>query len=121
MDKREPYHFVRFLWTGSMDLDEMEKEFEEYVVGWRIPPESFSKMDVHIYNLKELKLKADTLGVYVSITRAILFQKTPAKFTKKDIELRKRIFEIFPRNRPTPFPFLVVDEPKYEVEEELKV
>jgi hypothetical protein len=121
LEKKEPYHFVRFLWSGSVDLNEMEEKFAEYVTGWRIPPESISKMDFHIYNLKELKLKADTLSVFVSIYRAILFQRTPAPFTKRDVELRKRIFEIFPRSRATPFPFLTMVEPKFEVEEEISV
>ena len=119
MKKKEPYHFVRFLWADSVDLDAMAEEFAEYVVGWRIPPESLSKMDFHIYNLKELKLKADTLSVFISITRAILFQRKQASFTNRDAELRRRVFEIFPRSRPTPFPFLVVDEPDFEVEEKV--
>jgi hypothetical protein len=33
------------------------------------------------------------------------------------MELRKRILEIYPRNRPTPLPFLINDEPKFEVKE----
>lgn len=74
-------------------------------------------MHLHLYNLRELKLKADTLNAFISLTRAILFQKERAPFTPRDMELRKRILEIYPRNRPTPF--LINDEPKFEVNEEV--
>ncbi|MCW3989177.1 MAG: hypothetical protein NWE88_03775 [Candidatus Bathyarchaeota archaeon] len=117
MRKNEPYHFVRFLWAATVDLKAMEEELAEYVIGWRVPPETESKMHFHIYNLRELKLKADTLNAFISLTRAILFQKERAPFTPRDMELRRRILEIYPRNRPTPFPFLVNDEPKFEVKE----
>jgi hypothetical protein len=117
MRKDEPYHFVRFLWAARVDLIDMEKELSEYVIGWRFPPETESKMHLHLYNLRELKLKADTLNVFISLTRAVLFQLDRAPFTAKDMELRKRIFRLYPRNRPTPFPFLVHDEPLFEVQE----
>jgi hypothetical protein len=117
MRKDEPYHFVRFLWMATIDLKAMEEELTEYVVGWRFPPETESKMHMHLYNLRELKLKADTLNVFMSLTRAVLFQLDRAPFTAKDMELRKRILRLYPRNRPTPFPFLVNDEPLFEVQE----
>jgi len=117
MRKDEPYHFVRFLWATTVDLKVMEEELAEYVVGWRLPSETESKMHMHLYNLRELKLKADTLNAFISLTRAVLFQKERAPFTPRDMELRRRILEIYPRNRPTPFPFLVNDEPKFEVKE----
>lgn len=117
MRKDEPYHFVRFLWMATVDLKAMEEELAEYVVGWRVPPETESKMHVHLYNLRELKLKANTLNAFISLTRAVLFQKERAPFTTRDMELRRRILKIYPRNRPTPFPFLVNDEPKFEVME----
>ncbi len=117
MRKDEPYHFVRFLWAARVDLETKEEELAEYVVGWRTPPETVSKMHLHLYNLRELKLKADTLNAFISLTRSVLFQKERAPFTPRDMELRKRILEIYPRNRPTPFPFLINDEPKFEVKE----
>ena len=117
MRKDEPYHFVRFLWAARVDLEAKEEALAEYVIGWRNPPETESKMHLHLYNLRELKLKADTLNAFISLTRAVLFQKERAPFTPRDMELRKKILEIYPRNRPTPFPFLINDEPKFEVVE----
>jgi len=119
MRKDEAYHFVRFLWATKVDLEAMEKELAEYFVGWRTPPETESKMHMHLYNFRELKLKADTLNAFISLTRAVLFQKERAPFTTRDMELRKKILEIYPRNRPTPFPFLINDEPKFEKREEV--
>jgi len=115
MKKGEPYHFVRFLWAASADLKVMEEELAEYVVGWRFPPKTESKMHMHLYNLRELKLKADTLNVFMSLVRAVLFQLEPAPFTPRDMELRRKVLKIYPQNRPTPFPFLVQDEPPFEI------
>jgi len=71
MRKDEPYYFVRFLWAATVDLKAMEEELAQYVIGWRVPPETESKMHLHLYNLRELKLKADTLNAFISLTRAI--------------------------------------------------
>jgi hypothetical protein len=118
LGNKQPYHFVRFLWWGSVDLEKMEEEFEEYVEGWREPPETENGRHIHIYNLRELKLKADTLQAYLSTQRAVLFQRERKPFTKRDVELRRRIFEIYPRDRSTPLPWLLLDEPKFELAKE---
>ncbi|MGD2201742.1 MAG: hypothetical protein PVJ38_08945 [Candidatus Bathyarchaeota archaeon] len=118
MGEEQPYHFVRFLWMATVDLEEMADQFEAYVEGWREPPETETGMHTHIYNLRELKLKADTLQVYLSLQRAVLFQRERKPFTQRDVELRKRVFEVYPRSRPTPFPWLELDEPDFEVEGE---
>ena len=118
MGKEEPYHFVRFRWASSADLDLMEKELAEYVVGWRTPPKSESLMQLHKENLRELKLKADTLNVFMSHIRAVLFQLEHAPFTPRDMELRTKVFRSFPRERPTPFPFFIHDEPHFEIQGE---
>ena len=117
MGKEQPYHYVRFLWGGKVDLEELAEEFKEYVEGWREPPKTESKMHFHIYNLRELKLRADSLQAYLSLMRAVLFQREKKTFTKRDVELRRKIFEVYPRDRPTPFPWLELDEPKFDVEE----
>ena len=76
-------------------------------------------MHLHLYNLRELK--ADTLNAFISLAGAVLFQKERTPFTHRDMQLRKRILEIYPRNRPTPFPFLVNDEPNFEIKEGVPV
>ena len=64
----------------------------------------------------ELKVHLDTLGAIFSRFRAVLFLKESALFTERDVRLRKRILELYPRNRPTPFPWEYSAEPKFEVE-----
>ena len=52
----------------------------------------------------------------LSPMRAVLSQKEAAPFTKKDVELRKKVLEFYPRSRPTPFPWQFISEPEYEAE-----
>ena len=50
----------------------------------------------------------------LSSFRAVLYQKEAKPFTAKDIELRKKVFTLYTRDRPTPFPFMYGREPKFE-------
>ncbi|MCW4037968.1 MAG: hypothetical protein NWF13_04450 [Candidatus Bathyarchaeota archaeon] len=43
----------------------------------------------------ELLFKADTLYAAISPSKATLFQKTRNPFTSKDLELRKRILDLY--------------------------
>jgi hypothetical protein len=61
----------------------------------------------------EIKVKADTLTVSISRMKAVLFQKNAVPFTEKDVLLRKKIFEMYPRISPFPFQ-LYRKEPKFE-------
>lgn len=63
---------------------------------------------------KEVIVKADTLTASLSLYRAVLSQEKASPFTIKDMTLREKIFELYPQNRPTPFPFLFSPEPKFE-------
>lgn len=66
----------------------------------------------------EILVKADTLSAFLSAWRAILFQKVWAPFTRRDIELRKIVLSLYPRNRSTPFPWAFSPpEPPFEIEE----
>lgn len=63
----------------------------------------------------ELKISADTLTVILSKFRAVLYQKEATPFTASDVELRKKVLELYPRNSPTPFPWSFTFEPKFEI------
>ncbi|MFQ6052946.1 MAG: hypothetical protein ACE5OO_01770 [Candidatus Bathyarchaeia archaeon] len=110
---------MRFVWWGKVDVEGLASEFErDYEVELRQPPKKEEgSMQVNIDNLRVLWVRADTLSAFLSRFQAVLFQKEKAPFTRKDMALRKKIFEIYPHSRPTPFPFLVGAEPKFEVEE----
>ena len=118
MSRGEPYHYVRFIWWGIVDVEGFQTEFgDDHEVRLVLPPEDESKTSIHIENVKELRVKADTLSAFLSPTRAVLSQKERAPFTRKDLKLREKVLEIYPHSRPTPLPFMVGDEPKFEVEE----
>jgi len=108
------YHYVRFRWWHGVDLkkvsDELSKEFS-------VEPIELPKAIVSIIRDErdELKVRADTLSAFLSRFRVVLFQKESAPFTERDMRLRERILEFYPRNRPTPFPWEYSAEPKFEV------
>ena len=66
-------------------------------------------------------VKADTLQVYLSLTKATLFQKERKAFTEKDVRLRDRIFAVYQHNRSMPLPWGFMQEPHFEVEEQLSL
>jgi hypothetical protein len=108
--------YVRFLWHREVDLEKISEDFAEYEPTLREELEDPNRRPFHGYNLRELKVKADTLGAFLSVKRAVLFQREKKPFTKRDVELRKKIFEIYTKDRQTPLPMLLIDEPKFEVE-----
>ena len=62
----------------------------------------------------ELLVKSETLVVFLSTYRAVMSQKKLAPFTAKDLELRKRVMELYPKERPTFLPLHFSSEPKFE-------
>ncbi|MFQ6053706.1 MAG: hypothetical protein ACE5OO_05725, partial [Candidatus Bathyarchaeia archaeon] len=112
----KPYHFVRFRWWDKADLEALEREFsEKYSVDWYRGPGNDVEIDIRKSERVVLKVKADTLGAFLDIYKAVLYQKEAEPFTRRDAELRERIFEIYNRNRPTPFPWQYLEEPKFVV------
>lgn len=114
----KPYHYVRFNWWKRVDLDEVAGELgEKFSVKLvRIPwDERAVSLDQEMN--EELRVKADTLNAFLTPFKVVLFQKKAAQFTAIDAELRERMMELYPRDRPTPFPFMFGTEPKFEVTE----
>jgi len=68
----------------------------------------------------ELEVKSETLLAHLSPFRAVLSKKKPIPFTSKDMELRKRVIELYPHERPTPFPWEFSKEPHFETVEKKK-
>ena len=62
----------------------------------------------------EILLKADTLYAAISPGKATLFQKARSPFTPKDLELRKRIFELYTWRYAG---VVFAKEPKFEVQD----
>jgi len=117
---RRKYTYVRYTWWNEVDIDELSDElsrmFEVKPVGY---PE-ITKHELSLYKevRDEILVKADTVGAYISKVRAVLFQRERAPFTSRDLELRRRLLELYPRDRPSPFPWGFSDEEPFEVAEE---
>ena len=115
---RKPYYYIRFRWWRGVGLEkvikELSKEFE-------VKKKNFPEYDVDLSLLKdrrvEVEIKADTLNARLSEFCAILYQKEAKPFTSKDLLLRKKILELYSRNKPTPFPWEFSVEPEFEVQE----
>jgi hypothetical protein len=108
-----PYYFIRYTWIDRVDVGRFAKDLSSsFEVTVLRGPES------HLAIVERAKylVKADTLRVYLSPTKAILFQKEKKPFTEKDLTLRKSIFSVYPRNRSTPFPWGFMPEPRFEVQ-----
>jgi len=113
----EPYHHVRFRWWARVDLDKIAKEFKrKYSVDMTHYPKDRAEVGLHKDDREELVVTADTLIAHLSSFRAVLSQNKAAKYTAKDVELRRQVREIYTHDRPTPFPWAFVPEMKYEVE-----
>lgn len=113
----EPYNYVRFRWWDGVDFKKTSEDIgKSFSVEMHIktPP---NETDIAIFkdDRDELKVSADTLSALLSRFRVVLYQVKAAPFTAKDLELRKILLEIYPRNRPTPFPWSFTEESKYEI------
>lgn len=114
----ELYHHVRFRWWERANLEKIAEEFRgKYAVDMRHFPSRAMDIELHKDERDELIVTADTLMGYLSRFRAVLSQKKPAKFTAKDVELRRQVREIYSQDRPTPFPWMYSQEMKYEVQQ----
>ncbi len=115
------YHYVRYTWWKDIDLEEAADIFNGtfHVKSKKMPSDN---REIALYRdyREGLSVKADTLGAYLSPIRAVLYQKESALFTARDVDLRKRILELYPHDRPTPFPLFYSVEPKFEIADEAK-
>jgi hypothetical protein len=114
-DSAKAYHYVRWRWNDRIDVDKLAKELSEEYDVKAIPDHGW---DLELTYMKEMRdrylIKADTLTVFLSIFRVVMTQRKPAPFTAKDVELRKRMLELFPKERPTFLPWQFSTEPEYE-------
>ena len=115
MKEAKPYHYIRYRWFREVDMKEAKKEFcEDFDIETLDRPPSVISNGFR----EELKVTADSLTVFLSPKRAVLFQKEPVPFTAKDMALRRRILDLYSRNRITPLHTFFRREPKFEVAEQ---
>jgi len=108
------YEYARFKWWTHVDLDEAEKEFSSFKIRRRKWKTSEYEVNLYKDEQDELTVLADTLTAILTPFHALLNQSTSAPFTSKDMELREKVLKLYPRTRPTPFPWEFSNEPKFE-------
>jgi hypothetical protein len=111
----EKYKNIRFRWWNPVDLDKAKDELKGFKASITQLPTS--GIDLYKDDKRELLATADTLTAHLSEFRAILNQKEAKPFTKRDAELREKVNQLYPRDRPTPFPWEWYPEPRFTVEE----
>jgi len=113
----ENYYYVRFRWWKRVDLKKIEEDLSKlFRVKFVAFPREDSELSIFKDDRHELEVKADTLTGMLSAFRAVLSQKEAAPFTEKDVALRNKVLELYPRNSSTPFPWGFTHEPKFKVE-----
>ncbi|MFB0543632.1 MAG: hypothetical protein ACETVR_02510 [Candidatus Bathyarchaeia archaeon] len=120
MNRVEPYHYVRWTWrrrhTPTGLVERLKEDFDLSLRRLRAEEEA-QDISPYVGQRWEILVKADTLAAFLSAWRAVLFQRSRAPFTRRDMELREIVLKLYPRNRPTPFPWSFSFEPPFEVEE----
>ena len=116
----EQYYFIRYEWFNRIDLDALAKEMEEdFVVELRPMPTGRVDLSPYKFDRDGLKISADTVAVFTYPFKAVLFQREPAPFTSKDLKLRNRILELYPKNKSSLLSIgAAYSEPKFQVAEE---
>jgi hypothetical protein len=114
----QAYHYVRYRWWEKIDVDKLANDLSEE---YDVKPIKDHGWDLELTFLKEARdrylIKSDTLGVFLSVYRAVMFQKVPAPFTAKDLRLRNQILKLFPKERETVLAIQVRSEPEFQVAE----
>jgi len=106
------YRFIRATWLRKHDLKELCSELaQEFIL---VRPFISSKEWYLGRELGSFLVRADTLYALLEPDKATLFQKAEAPFTRRDLELRERIFKLYPYTFRVPTSF-AVKEPHFEV------
>ena len=118
--EHEAYYYVRYTVPSRLhnveNLSQQLKEtftFVKTLVPMRKTITSLLRPSELWGYVPEVLFKADTLYAAISPSKGTLFQKTRSPFTTKDVELRKRTFELYP------FTYMGIGfcEPQFEVQE----
>ena len=98
----EPYSYARYTWSKNVNVDKEAKQLGSDFEIKPINTPELSDQEVAIYKTtrKEIIVKADTVGAIIGTFRAILYQKDKAPFTTRDLLLRQKILELYPRTSP---------------------
>jgi hypothetical protein len=117
----QKYRYIRYRWLEDVDIDTLTSKLEAEgftVKRSNAPVPTMQEISIHRNTRREILVKADTLGAFISTFRATLFQREAAPFTMRDLKLRERLLAVYQRDRSTPFPFLFSHETPFTVADE---
>ena len=113
--RKQPYFHIRYTWWDIIDVDAIVAVLEEaFEVTELFVPSSFWEIALFPYHREHYRVEADTLSARISQMRAILYKREWAPLTERDMELRRRIREIYGRNLIAPLPVTRITEPEFE-------
>lgn len=95
------YYHARHRLLKRVDLKEVARELKRK---YKVAEVSLPNGDRQIWHddKEAIRVVADTLQARLSPYTAFLYQKEPALFTERDVDLRKRIFELYPFGKKEP-------------------
>ena len=106
------YRFIRVTWFRKHDLRELSSEL---ALEFKLVRSFVSSREWYMgRELGSFLVRADTLYVLLEPDRAILFQRDDAPFTRLDLELRERVFKLYPYTFRASTSFFT-KEPHFEV------
>lgn len=100
----KPYYYVKFRWFSGVDLPTVVKNLKHSfsVEEVNLPKNGFYAVSEFPFSEREhVRVQADTLTARLSPFRVILYQRQLEPFTERDMALRKRVLDLYPRHRPT--------------------
>jgi hypothetical protein len=114
----KPYRHLRYRWWAPADLKNLNDNLKHiYKTKKKEMPRGELEINLYKDERDEVIIIAHTLQAFLGRYRAVLNQPEAKPFTKKDQMLRKKVFEIYEHDRPTPLPWFWAIEPKFETEE----
>jgi len=103
-DVPRPYYKIRFRWWKPFDIEKFLKDnSEKFQIEQIKQYDEPGRIDIFKDLRNELKLKADTIYVFITPYRAIIFQKELSQLTEKDKNLVEYILTKYTHIRDTPF------------------
>ena len=116
-DELDAYYYISYnslgqLYDAEMLALKLQEQFTRMKTLVRVIESEVQRLSEIKSVVPEILFKADTLYATISPTRAVLFQKSRAPFTLKDLELRKTIFDLYSSRFTIP---IFDPEPKFEI------
>ncbi|MBM3292431.1 hypothetical protein FJY84_07100 [Candidatus Bathyarchaeota archaeon] len=115
----KPYFYLCYRWWKPIDFGVVFNELIGFSVEHRPLPVPLPLFDYSFIseNRDGYKVTADTLSAFLHPLKAMLFQREPAAFTKRDLKLREVVLKHYTMKRENPVTPTYKKEPKFSIVE----